>query len=285
MQWRNGDWCNGCVRRTPLDCHNGDGFVKYPGYKMPDTWNSWFDRNMSLRECEIVCLKNCSCMAYANLDIRRGGSGCLLWFDELIDMRELNANEQDIYVRMASFELGILMHKFEQGYTDKTQNEDLELSLFALIVIADSTIVFSINNKLGEGGFGPVYKGILEGGQEIAVKRLLMYSSQGLDEFKNEVIFFHPMLCCNGYMSLECAIDGLFSVKSDVFSFGILVLEIVSGKKNRGFYHPGHRLNLLGHAKEPGFFTARNVVEPGYLSNKEATTTCNEITVTLLSGR
>ncbi|KAK2987257.1 hypothetical protein RJ640_017560 [Escallonia rubra] len=51
-----------------------------------------------------------------------------------------------------------------------------------------------------------------------------------------------------GYMSPEYAIDGLFSVKSDVFSFGVLVLEIVRGQKNRGFYHPDHDLNLLGHA-------------------------------------
>lgn len=42
--------------------------------------------------------------------------------------------------------------------------------------------------------------------------------------------------------------SGHFSVKSDVFSFGVLVLEIISGKKNWGFYHPDHDLNLLGHA-------------------------------------
>lgn len=48
-------------------------------------------------------------------------------------------------------------------------------------------------------------------------------------------------------MAPEYAIDGQFSVKSDVFSFGILVLEIVSGKKNKGFYHPNHDLNLIGH--------------------------------------
>ncbi|KAI8010272.1 G-type lectin S-receptor-like serine/threonine-protein kinase [Camellia lanceoleosa] len=505
-EWENGDWSTGCVRRTPLDCPNGDGFVKYSGYKMPDTRNSWFDRNMTLRECEMVCLKNCSCMAYANLDIRRGGSGCLLWFGELIDMRELNTNEQDVYIRMASSELedstahskkreivavtlalltgvlllgmslivylrkrkrknsqlnkeGILMHKSEQGYTDKTQKEDLELPLFDLTVIADSTNNFSINNKLGEGGFGPVYKGTLEGGQEIAVKRLSKNSGQGLDEFKNEVICIaklqHRNLvkllgCCiqgeemmliyeympnksldyfifdqsqntlldwskrfhiingiargllylhqdsrlriihrdlkasnilldidmnpkisdfgiarsfggneteantnrvigtYGYMSPEYAIDGLFSVKSDVFSFGVLVLEIVSGKKNKGFYHPGHYHNLLGHAwrlyeegkslelidealwdscyqiemlrsihvgllcvqespkdrpsmssvvlmlgsetalpqaKQPGFFTARNVLQTGSSSSKEATTTGNEITSTMLSAR
>jgi hypothetical protein len=50
-------------------------------------------------------------------------------------------------------------------------------------------------------------------------------------------------------MSPEYAIDGLFSVKSDVFSFGVLVLEIVSGRKNRGFNHPDHQHNLLGHVR------------------------------------
>ncbi|PON53020.1 Mitogen-activated protein kinase kinase kinase, partial [Parasponia andersonii] len=48
-------------------------------------------------------------------------------------------------------------------------------------------------------------------------------------------------------MSPEYAIDGKFSVKSDVFSFGVLLLEIVSGKKNRRFSHPDHYHNLLGH--------------------------------------
>lgn len=50
-----------------------------------------------------------------------------------------------------------------------------------------------------------------------------------------------------GYMSPEYAMEGLFSIKSDVFSFGVLVLEIVSGKKNTSFYH-SDSLNLLGHA-------------------------------------
>ncbi|XP_028065983.1 G-type lectin S-receptor-like serine/threonine-protein kinase SRK [Camellia sinensis] len=52
---------------------------------------------------------------------------------------------------------------------------------------------------------------------------------------------------CNDYMSPEYAIDGKFSVKSDVFSLGVLLLEIVSGKRNRGFHHPNHHHNLLGH--------------------------------------
>ncbi|XP_024023371.1 G-type lectin S-receptor-like serine/threonine-protein kinase SD1-1 [Morus notabilis] len=51
-----------------------------------------------------------------------------------------------------------------------------------------------------------------------------------------------------GYMSPEYIVDGHFSVKSDVFSFGVIVLEIVSGRKNTRFEHPDHNLNLLGHA-------------------------------------
>ncbi|CAL5360728.1 unnamed protein product [Camellia sinensis] len=51
-----------------------------------------------------------------------------------------------------------------------------------------------------------------------------------------------------GYMSPEYALDGLFSVKSDVFSFGVMMLEIISGKKKTGFYQPDRALNLLGYA-------------------------------------
>uniref|UniRef100_A0A6N2MX35 Serine-threonine/tyrosine-protein kinase catalytic domain-containing protein n=1 Tax=Salix viminalis TaxID=40686 RepID=A0A6N2MX35_SALVM len=49
-------------------------------------------------------------------------------------------------------------------------------------------------------------------------------------------------------MSPKYASNGHFSVKSDAFSFGVLVLEIVSGKTNRGFRHLDPNLNLLGHA-------------------------------------
>ncbi|KAL7102370.1 hypothetical protein ACP275_08G116200 [Erythranthe tilingii] len=51
-----------------------------------------------------------------------------------------------------------------------------------------------------------------------------------------------------GYMSPEYALDGKFSIKSDVFSFGVVMLEIISGKKNTGFYNPQQVLNLLGYA-------------------------------------
>ena len=105
--WNMADWSSGCVRSTPLDCQKGEGFVKFSGVKLPDTRNSWFNRSMDLKECAAVCLRNCSCTAYTSLDIRDGGSGCLLWFWDLIDIREFNENGQELYVRMAASELGM----------------------------------------------------------------------------------------------------------------------------------------------------------------------------------
>ncbi|XP_062087404.1 G-type lectin S-receptor-like serine/threonine-protein kinase At4g27290 [Humulus lupulus] len=246
----------------------------------------------------------------------------------------------------------------EEQHSD-VLTEDVELPLFDLETIMSATDNLSPTNKIGEGGFGPVYKAVLPTGEEVAVKRLSKDSGQGVMEFKNEVILIaklqHRNLvrllgCCihreermliyeylpnkslnlylfdqtkgtalnwqmrfdiivgiargllylhrdsrlriihrdlkasnilldnemnpkisdfglarifggdqnevntkrvvgtYGYMSPEYAIDGIFSVKSDVFSFGVMVLEILGGKKNRGFNHPDHDLNLLGHA-------------------------------------
>lgn len=52
---------------------------------------------------------------------------------------------------------------------------------------------------------------------------------------------------CSGYMDPEYASEGIFSVKSDVSSFGVLLLGIVSGKKNSGHHHYGDFINLLGY--------------------------------------
>ncbi|CAH8360072.1 unnamed protein product [Eruca vesicaria subsp. sativa] len=60
----------------------------------------------------------------------------------------------------------------------------LRLDLATIRVATDD---FSPGNQLGEGGFGVVYKGVLDSGEEIAVKRLSMKSGQGDNEFINEV--------------------------------------------------------------------------------------------------
>ena len=90
-EWEMVDWSNGCVRRSPLNC-SGVGFRNYSNVKFPETPNYWFNKSMNLKECKIMCMKNCSCSAYTNLDIRDGGSGCLLWFHDLIDIREFDVN-------------------------------------------------------------------------------------------------------------------------------------------------------------------------------------------------
>ncbi|XLT05132.1 hypothetical protein HN51_043881 [Arachis hypogaea] len=64
---------------------------------------------------------------------------------------------------------------------------------------------------------------------------------------KNEATTNH-VVGTYGYMAPEYIIDGLFSTKSDIYSFGVLVLEIVSGKSNRAFNHRYHHFSLLGHA-------------------------------------
>ncbi|KAF3963142.1 hypothetical protein CMV_012440 [Castanea mollissima] len=98
-----------------------------------------------------------------------------------------------------------------------------------------------------------------------------------------------------GCMSLEYAMQGRYSIKSDVFSFGVLILEIVSGKKNWKFCQPGHHLNLLGYAWRlwieyrptemiddlPGFYTDSTEAE------SSSSTACseNKITFTLFEAR
>lgn len=54
-------------------------------------------------------------------------------------------------------------------------------------------------------------------------------------------------------MSLEYAVHGKFYVKSDVFDFGVLLLEIINGNINRRFSHPDHNHNLLGHVSTKSY--------------------------------
>ncbi|KAL3718382.1 hypothetical protein ACJRO7_003508 [Eucalyptus globulus] len=387
VEWDMLNPARGCIRKVPMNCSRGEGFMRLSQVKLPDLIDFQLFKNMSLKECKVECLKNCSCMAYANSDIR--GPGCLLWFGNLIDIRNINndGSHQYLFLRLPASELdssrslskklvtitvasaisGLLIvgtalsiiwkRMKSQGLPSGMDDIDLPLYDFATVSVA--TNHFSQTNKLGEGGFGSVYKGTLSTGQEVAIKRLSKYSGQGPDEFMNEVLLIarlqHRNLvglvgCCiegdermliyeympnksldyflfdhdrssslawkrrfdivlgiargllylhqdsklqvihrdlktsnilldadmnpkisdfglarifrgddteaqtrrivgtYGYMSPEYAFDGKFSVKSDVFGFGVLLLEIVSSKRNRGFQHPDHHHTLLGHA-------------------------------------
>ncbi|CAK9153263.1 unnamed protein product [Ilex paraguariensis] len=83
-----------------------------------------------------------------------------------------------------------------------------DLNIFSFASIAAATNNFSHQNKLGEGGFGPVYKGQLPEGREIAVKRLSRTSGQGLVEFKNELILITKLQHTNLVRVLGCCLHG-----------------------------------------------------------------------------
>ncbi|CAI0431233.1 unnamed protein product [Linum tenue] len=212
------------------------------------------------------------------------------------------------------------------------EDKDSSVPIFDVNDIFDATGNFSLGNKLGQGGFGSVYKGVLFDGQEIAVKRLSQTSRQGIEEFKNEVRLVsklqHKNLarlfgCCihgdekmlvyeylqnrsldffifdsrmkiihrdlkasnvlldaamnpkisdfglarlfgedqteantnrvvgtYGYMSPEYAMGGLYSTKSDAFSFGVLTLEILSGRRSNQCHQESPSISLIAHVWE-----------------------------------
>ncbi|KAI0497840.1 hypothetical protein KFK09_021078 [Dendrobium nobile] len=72
---------------------------------------------------------------------------------------------------------------------EEVLEKNFEVKMIDFCAIKNATNNFAKENKLGEGGFGPVYKGVLMNGQEIAVKRLSTTSRQGLQEMKNEISF------------------------------------------------------------------------------------------------
>nr|GMC53534.1 G-type lectin S-receptor-like serine/threonine-protein kinase At4g27290 [Ipomoea batatas] len=195
QEWDATDWSNGCVRRTQLDCGDADRFYIYRGVKMPDTRHSWYDKSIGLEECKKLCLKNCSCTAYSNVDVRDGGSGCLLWFGDLTDIRTFDQVDQDLYMRIAASDSGA-----------KIRKEDYDLPLFTLETVVSATNNFSSDNFIGKGGFGPVYKGKLPTGTEIAVKKLSEYSGQGAQEWENEVIIIAKLQHRN-LVTLQVQID------------------------------------------------------------------------------
>ncbi|XP_038678982.1 putative receptor-like protein kinase At4g00960 isoform X2 [Tripterygium wilfordii] len=82
-----------------------------------------------------------------------------------------------------------LIQRRKKRYQEvENEVESVKSLQFDLATIRNATDNFSDANKLGQGGFGAVYKGTLPDGQYVAVKRLSRHSSQGEVEFKNEVL-------------------------------------------------------------------------------------------------
>ena len=89
-------------KKEAFDCHNGDNFKHLMAVKLPDLLEFRLIKSIKLEECQFECLKNCSCTTYASSDIRAGGSACLLWYGDLIEVREAiqEDNGQDINIRL-----------------------------------------------------------------------------------------------------------------------------------------------------------------------------------------
>ncbi|CAI9087679.1 OLC1v1021816C1 [Oldenlandia corymbosa var. corymbosa] len=249
-EWRLRNGINGCIRKPGEQlCGNSTsndfGFLKLASVKVPDTRNAVVNWVLGLKECESWCLRNCSCTAYASANISNGGSGCITWYGDLIDVRKFSNGGQDVYIKVTASELaqylqhskrsdhikliiilvssigGVLLlicaiwlmlwkHKAVDGKTmvGSTGRQELDLPTFEMTNIVEATKSFSDTNKIGEGGFGPVYKGELSTGKKIAIKRLSIDSKQGLVEFKNEVILISKLQHRNLVRLLGCCIDG-----------------------------------------------------------------------------
>ncbi|XP_047317246.1 G-type lectin S-receptor-like serine/threonine-protein kinase At2g19130 [Impatiens glandulifera] len=207
--WNLEDFSDGCVRNIELQqCGNTngkkDGFRMLPGMGLPEKSVSWSVG--SEKECEASCLNNCSCTAYAY------DNGCLIWVEGLLNLQQLSQNDgngRSIYIRLAAGELPsgkrmtgkligavvgsvfvavLCLVLFVIWWVRKRSvgKSKMEGSLIAFVYRDLQNATKNFSEKLGGGGFGSVFKGMLPDSTLIAVKRLDSIS-QGEKQFRMEV--------------------------------------------------------------------------------------------------
>ncbi|KAL3851252.1 hypothetical protein ACJIZ3_013134 [Penstemon smallii] len=94
-------------------------------------------------------------------------------------------------------------------FKDETEKVNVEeLPLFSFETLSNATYQFHDNYLLGRGGFGLVYKGCLDNGKVIAVKRLSATSGQGNEEFMNEVVVISKLQHRNLVRLIGCCVEG-----------------------------------------------------------------------------
>ncbi|KAI7726775.1 hypothetical protein M8C21_032763, partial [Ambrosia artemisiifolia] len=201
-EWAKANGSSGCERKRPLDCGSGSTFEKISGVIFPDTRRScgcllWFHELMDTTENDDkqdLYIK----LAISELAGNEDSPSSFNKKKRVVTV-VLSTTSAVIVLFAVAYacikkQKSLHMKEREDRYAlDKKVNnvrmDDLdELPLFSLNKIVKATNNFDINKKIGEGGFGPVYKGVLEDEQEVAVKRLSETSQQGIEEFKNEII-------------------------------------------------------------------------------------------------
>ncbi|EAZ30733.1 G-type lectin S-receptor-like serine/threonine-protein kinase At2g19130 [Oryza sativa Japonica Group] len=220
--WELDDRTDGCMRNTPLDCASNktassltDKFHSMPCVRLPQNGYS-IEAATNADKCALVCLSNCSCTAYSY-----GNGGCLVWHAELFDVKQqqcdgiTDTNGGTLYIRLASREeqsqkknrrgliiaiaLGlsfaalfmlaialVIWWNKSKRYNCTSNNVEGESGIVAFRYIDLQHATKNFSEKLGEGGFGSVFKGFLHDSRTIAVKKLAG-AHQGEKQFRAEV--------------------------------------------------------------------------------------------------
>ncbi|KAM3754674.1 hypothetical protein ACB098_03G184200 [Castanea mollissima] len=220
----------GCKRWLPSCRSRDDMFDKRCGYFIQGPEPSSLDNStkLTMNDCRVTCWNLCGCDAYTFLYDNQ--TGCKFWKwiwvgiaigviplvviffcilchlsrrRNVILQVEKDAKSDD---GMLEFMNSDTLTTVNELQNDRKQGNDLRI--FSYKCIMSATNNFSLENKLGEGGFGLVYKGIFSQGQEIAIKRLSRNSGQGMLEFKNELILISELQHMNLVQLLGFYIHG-----------------------------------------------------------------------------
>ncbi|XP_044501131.1 G-type lectin S-receptor-like serine/threonine-protein kinase At2g19130 [Mangifera indica] len=210
QNWTLQDYSGGCVRKTELQCQNNsiangkrDKFLTNSNMELPE--NSQSVTVGSIDECEATCLNNCSCTAYAY-----DNNQCSVWFGSLLGVQQDASDGKTLYLKLAASEfsspkstgrtiigvvvgsvafivllgLAVFIYLRRKKTIKTTKAVEGSLMAFAYKDLQNATKNFS--EKLGGGGFGSVFKGVLPNSSVIAVKKLESLG-QGEKQFRTEV--------------------------------------------------------------------------------------------------
>ncbi|KAK9005023.1 hypothetical protein V6N11_042471 [Hibiscus sabdariffa] len=144
------NWSDGCTRRTPLACDARDRFLRKTALKIPDTSKSWADISIDLKDCG------------QDIYVRLAGSDInhIQSKGKLTEKQKAGIIIASVVIASVIMMLALALYvwKIKSRKTGEHGKEDLELPVLEFATVAIATNNFSSNNKLGQGGFGPVYK-------------------------------------------------------------------------------------------------------------------------------